>query len=505
MSLISSPWIAVDIGADRIHVAYLDSESEARSVQPENDEFASIFHVSPNGEIRFGSAAIDSSRTDPQGLVLPSMHPLKDDTTILFSDGRPSTQPSTLFTALLRRVRQYCEEYIFHGEPPRACALTLPHRNDQLRRTCFRIADNAGFTSVHFRDMAVSAETVRQYIWGETVPYITVCNLGASQVSFTLLKCRHGGSERVDGFHSINAIGVDEIDRIILNSAVPGSIAPTDSHDAIFQLKSIRRNCSFGMSELFHFYLNGRKKRVRTIHFETATRIFLQSVLGCFKIYADKALEMTGLNDIPLLLVGGGANNPLISQAFENAALGKVYWWVEAEEAGALGTAMAFLPKRLGPMPTEDEKRFYSISIDAESGAPQAQCELAQLLEFGKGTPLSLEEAFDWYRLAAQNGSLGGKFGLARFLFQGLGAPRNRDASVQLLRESAEAGYAPAQFSLAVFLFENNPESKEEADAWMQRAVEQRYAEALAYVERHSVVDQVQGENPFTGPIDIGW
>lgn len=196
---------------------------------------------------------------------------------------------------------------------------------------------------------------------------------------------------------------------------------------------------------------------------------------------------MTGIHDIPILLAGGGANNPLISQAIESAVPGKVYWWAEAEEAGALGTAMSFLPKSLPLTLMEDEEHFQRVYGSALSGNVEAQCELAYLLETGKGTPISLEEAFDWYRLAAHKGSLSGKFALARFLFQGLGTYRDTDASVQLLRESAEAGYAPSQFSMAMFLFENRPESKEEADLWLQRAVEQRYAESLAYVERYSM------------------
>ena len=486
MNIISSPWIAVDLGSDRIHVAYLESDREVRSVLPENGEFDSLFHVSPNSEIRFGRGAAEYSQDDPNGFVLPSACPLRDNETIRFADGRPPTKPSILFAVLLQRVRQYCEEHIFSGEPLVTCVLALPHRSNRLRRTYARIAEDAGFTEIHFRDMAVSAEAVRQHTWGEAHPYMTVCNLGASQVSFTLLKCQHGGSERIARFHSYRAVGVDEIDRIILQSADPGHIAPTDSHDALAQLKSIRMSYALGASDHFHFFLHGKKKRVRTAHFEAAARIFLQKVLACFKIYVDKSSEVTGIDDIPILLVGGGANNPLISQAIESATSGKVYWWAEAEEAAAQGAAMAFMPKTLPPTPTEEEKRFYQRYEDAAMGDPVAQCDLAQMLETGTGTIISLEEAFDWYRLAARNGSPDGKFGLARFLFHGLGIPRDVDTSVQLLRESAEAGYAPSQFSLAMFLFQNNPGADEEADTWLYRAAEQRYAEALAFMERRS-------------------
>jgi len=506
MNLISSPWLAIDLGSDRIHVAYLESDRDVRSVLPENGEFDSLFHVSRNSEIRFGRSAAEYSHDDPEGLVLPSACPLRDNETIRFSDGRPPTKPSILFGVLLQRVRQYCEEYVFHGEPLETCVMVLPHRSNRLRRTYSRIAADAGFSEVHFRDMAVSTETVRRHTWGDAHPYMTVCNLGASQVSFTLLKCRHNGSEHVVRFHSYRTVGVDEIDRIILQSADPGHIAPTDSYAALAQLKSHRMGFAFGMPEPFHFYLHGKKKRVRTVHFESATRIFLQKVLACFKVYVGKSSEVTGIDDIPILLAGGGANNPLISQTIEDAAPGRVYWWAEAEEAGAQGAAMAFLPKTRTPTPTptEAEERFHQRYENAMAGDHSAQCDLAQMFETGNGTVFSLEEAFDWYRLAALNGSLSGKFGLARFLFHGLGIPRDVDASVQLLREAAEAGYAPSQFSLAMFLFQNDPTAGAEADAWLRCAVEQRYAEALTYVERRSSPVSVEpGSSNWQAPGEV--
>jgi len=353
MNLMTSPWIAIDLGSDRAHVAYIDPMGEVRSILPSNGEFDSLFHVSPHGEIRPGRTATECARSDPEGFVPASAYPLRHDAVIRFSDGRPESKPSILFTALLRQVRQYCEVNVFLGQPLETCILALPHRNTQLRQTYSQIATDAGFTKIHFCDMAIAAETVRQHVWEETFPYMTVCNLGASQISFTLLKCWFGGCDHVEQFHSINMTGIDEIDRIILQSADPGSLAPADSYDALYQLKMIRRNCSFETPEKFHFYLNGRKKGVRTIHFEMATRIFLQKVLVCFKDYAEKASKMTDFRDIPVLLAGGGANNPLIAQAIESVAPGKVFWWMEAEEAGAQGAAMIFLPRPL----MEDEKR----------------------------------------------------------------------------------------------------------------------------------------------------
>ncbi len=486
MNIISLPWIAVDLGADRIHVAFQDAGGTVRSVQPENGEFDSVFHVSRNSEIRCGREAANQLAEDPEGIVLLSSFPLKTNEIIRFPDGRPPTKPSILFSVLLNRVRRYCEDRLFSGRRLETCVLTLPHRSSVLRRTYGRIAWDAGFAELHFRDSAIASETVRRHTWGDVFPFVTICNLGATQITFTLLKCRNGGSEHVDQFHSVGTFGVDEIDRIILQSADPGHIAPTDSFDALLQLKSLRRVCSFETQELYHFHLNGRKKRVRTVHFETATRIFLQKIQAAFNVYSERALEITGTAGTPIVLVGGGANNPLISQAIEHAAQGKIYWWAEAEEAAVLGTAMAFLPKTKSPLPTPEEERFYRLYIDAASGDDEARCSLAQMLESGVGTPVSLDEAFDWYRLAASRGSQQGKFGLARCLFQGLGTLQDTDAAVQLLEESAKAGYAPSQFSLAMFFFGNKPQSQDDAESWLQQAVEQGYAEALAYVERRA-------------------
>ena len=487
MSIITSPWIAVDIGADRIYVAYLDAFATARSVRPDNGEFDSVFHVSRSGKIRFGRNAAERLADDPEGIVLLSTSSFKNDAMIHFPDGRLSIRPSLLLTALLQRVRQYCEEHPFRGASLETCVLTLPRRSDRLRQTLSRVAWEAGFTKIHFRDRAIATETFRRHVWSKTFPYVTICTLGASRVSFTLLKDRHGGCERVDQFGSIGTAGTDEIDRIILQSADPGNIVPVDSCDARLQLRVLRASYSLDKEESFHLYLNGRKKKVRTVHFETATRIFIQRILVRLKVYTARALEITGATDIPIALAGSGANNPLIAQAIENATAGEVFWWPEAEEAGALGTAMMFLPKSKPEAPTENEERFFRDYEKALKGDAESCCMVAQALETGNGTAVSREEAFDWYRLAAQQGSLAGMCHLARCYFRGVGTAKAPKASVPWLVESAQAGYAPSQYALAGYLFKSEPQSHRATEGWdwMRLAADQGYTKALSYINQH--------------------
>ncbi len=510
MNLITRPWIAVDIGTDRVHVALLDEDGEARSVLPTNGEFDTIFHVSRSGgEIRAGRSSLDFADDDPAGLVSLTSYPLKENSTIHFDDDRGLTNPTILFSVMLGHVRRFCERNFGGAEQLKNCVLALPHRSSALRRRYAKIAREAGFDEIHFRDSAVAAATVWKYVWGDSSDYVTVCNLGASQFALTLLRCRCGGCERVEEFHSFVGGGVDEIDRTILQAADP--TIPWNSADgvaALRQIKAIRKQCSFDEPELFRFFLKGRKKRIRTVHFETGTRIFLQRLQHCFEMYAERSSQLTGRKDVPIILVGGGANNPMILEAVEKFGC-KVYWWAEAEEATALGTAMMLQPKQRPSKPTAEQDRFFMCYERSVIGDVESQCRLAGLLDAGNGAPVAADEASDWYRLSAKNGCQEAKYELAKRLFQGRGASVEPEEAARLLEQSATEGYAPSQYSWAVYLNAVGSDRASEADLWMRRAADQGYADAVAYFNNRAKSTAPGGDMPnigewnFPGAVEI--
>ncbi|MDR2705276.1 MAG: sel1 repeat family protein [Planctomycetaceae bacterium] len=493
MKIISNPWIAIDLGSERAHAAYLDPNGTVQNIVPSNHEFDSVFHVSQNtnpaatevNTVSVGQNAIDQLDNDPAGIILLRTSLLKTDEPICLPDGRGEFPPSTLFVHQLRHLKNYCETHYFENRPIQSCVMALPHRHEMIRKSYYQIALEAGFSQVLFRDAIISAATTWKRVWDETSSFVIVCNLAASQVSFSLLQCRYGGCEHVRHFHSASTVGIDEIDRIILLSQDSDSqIVSVEKWEDMLRLKMIRRNCNWDKNETFRIIQDGRLRRIRTEHFTLAANIVAKKIRWTFKHFAERAKIFTKQDSIPVLLIGGGTNIPIIIEAIEEIALGKVYWWAEAEEAVVIGTAEEFLPKQKPDNTDSLALHFHQLYMNADAGDRESQYYLGKSLEAGHGTPISLEKAVDWYRLSAQNGYLKAKYRLAKLLFQGLGTIFHRNEALQYLQESAEEGYVLSQYLLGRYLYENTDDAVS-AEHWIRKSADQNHPEALAYYEKH--------------------
>jgi TPR repeat protein len=235
--------------------------------------------------------------------------------------------------------------------------------------------------------------------------------------------------------------------------------------------------------------------------------IVAKKIQATFQHYLESVTVFTKKKEIPVVLIGGGTNIPILTEAIEQTATGKVFWWGEAEEAIVVGTAMGFQSKT---PPVEDLKNedqlsnhFYQLFLKAETGDAESQYYVGKSLELGHGTPISPEEAFDWYGLAAENGSTKAKHRLAILPFNSLGTIRSAETSLKFLREFAEAGDALLQFYLGRYLHENENEINNnnnkanatkaeitkteitEAEMWLRRAAQQNVSDAVAYCKNY--------------------
>ncbi|MDR1963636.1 MAG: sel1 repeat family protein [Planctomycetaceae bacterium] len=486
MRIISNPWIAIDLGSDRTHVAYLESNGTVRNLVPPDHEFDSVFYVArETGSISVGRNAFAQLENDPAGIILLQTPLLKADEPICFPDGRGEFRPSTFFVQQLRHIKSYCETHVFENRPIQSCVLALPHRHEMFRKSYHQIALEAGFSQIHFRDAVIAAAATWKRVWENPYSFVIVCNLAASQVSFSLLQCRCGGFERVRHFHSNSTVGIDEIDRIILLSQDSDSqIISVEKWEDILRLKTIRRTCYWDKNETFRIVQDNQSRRIRTEHFISAANIVAKKIQWSFKQFVERSKLFTKQDTLPVLLIGGGTNLPMIVDAIENVASGKVYWWAEAEEAIVMGTAMEFFPKQKRNDSGNRESHFYQLYLNAEAGNRESQYYLGKSLELGHGTPISFDEALDWYRVSAQNGHLKAKYRLAKLLFQGMGTVFNRDEGLQLLRESAEEGYIPSQYLLGRYLHENT-EDVSAAEFWLRKSAEQNHPDAVAYCKKY--------------------
>ncbi|MDR1140385.1 MAG: hypothetical protein LBL62_01745, partial [Planctomycetaceae bacterium] len=471
MKIISEPWIAIDIGSDRTHVAYLELNGEVRNIVPANHEFDSVFHVSRNtNPVSTGRNALAKLENDPAGIILLQTSLLKADEPICFPDGRGEFRPSAFFVHQLRHIKTYCETHFFENRPIQSCVLALPHRHEMIRQSYYQIALEAGFSQILFRDAIIAAATAWKRVWEEPHSFLIVCNLAASQVSFSLLQYRYGSYERVRHFHSTSTVGIEEIDRIILLSQDSDSqIVSVEKWEDLLRLKMIRRNCHWDKEETFRIVQGGRFGKIRTEHFVSAANIVAKKIQWTLKYFSERAKVFTKQDSIPVLLIGGGTNIPMIIEAIEGVALGKVYWWAEAEEAIAIGTAEEFLPKQKLDSTDNAALHFYQLYLNAEAGDKESQYYLGKSLEAGHGTPISLEEALDWYRISAQNGYPKAKYRLAKLLFQGQGTVFHRNEALQFLQESAEEGYMLSQYLLGRYLYENTDDTAA-AEHWLRKS-----------------------------------
>jgi TPR repeat protein len=86
-------------------------------------------------------------------------------------------------------------------------------------------------------------------------------------------------------------------------------------------------------------------------------------------------------------------------------------------------------------METSSER--VALNARALRGDAQAQADLGQLLEKGRGVKVDYVEAADWYRKAAEKGNPDGQHRLGMLFAQGLGVPRDPVAAYMWLSIAA--------------------------------------------------------------------
>lgn len=116
----------------------------------------------------------------------------------------------------------------------------------------------------------------------------------------------------------------------------------------------------------------------------------------------------------------------------------------------------------------------------AESGNPDAQCELAMMYEHGIGVQKDYQQAIRWYSAAADGGSSMAPYKLA-LLYESdfIGAPDLKTA-VKWLERGAQAGLPEAQYKLGLY-FENGKGIEpncEHAAKWYKLAAGQNVTDA---------------------------
>ncbi len=164
-----------------------------------------------------------------------------------------------------------------------------------------------------------------------------------------------------------------------------------------------------------------------------------------------------------------------------------------APSANDTGTLqVSFVPAPANPTPAEreawlkaaleehaaqhakDKTRFDVTRAKAESGDPEAQCELARLFEEGRGVAADNAQAVHWLERSADQGWPEAQWKLGDRLRWGRGVAADPAAALRLYHKADARGYAPAAWAIGECHHEGVGTRKDPTEAlrWYRRAAE---------------------------------
>jgi len=126
-----------------------------------------------------------------------------------------------------------------------------------------------------------------------------------------------------------------------------------------------------------------------------------------------------------------------------------------------------------------------SLRRRAENGEADAQLGLGILYATGRGLPMNLEEAVNWYRKAAEQGKPEAQTALGAYAF----AAKNYAVGIKWYRMAAEQGDSTAQVHLSM-AYDLGLGAWDEAQSiqWLNKSIDQRNPLAFASMAGRSEV-----------------
>ncbi len=149
-----------------------------------------------------------------------------------------------------------------------------------------------------------------------------------------------------------------------------------------------------------------------------------------------------------------------------------------------LGTLMLELAQEGATSP---EQAVEHLRAAANSGVPDAMCDLAMMYLQGVGIPQDVVTAKEWLKQAAKAGSptaqnnLGLLYAFGSSLLPDSGLKVNAEKAYRWFRQAAEAGEAGAQFNLGITYLEGKhiQQDNKRAVKWLKRSADQQYPDAM--------------------------
>jgi len=96
------------------------------------------------------------------------------------------------------------------------------------------------------------------------------------------------------------------------------------------------------------------------------------------------------------------------------------------------------------------EEKYKEALPLARSGNSEAQYDIGEMYERGRGVNKDMDQAFKWYLHSAEQGYTKGAFRTGLCYLKGEGVEKNSDEALKWLQQSAEKGYERANYYLGV-------------------------------------------------------
>ena len=129
---------------------------------------------------------------------------------------------------------------------------------------------------------------------------------------------------------------------------------------------------------------------------------------------------------------------------------------------------------------TQTQDAVEVIRLAAEQGVAEAQFNLGNMYDLGRGVPQDDTEAVRWYRLAAEQGDAGAQYNLGVMYQDGRGVPQDDTETVRWYQLAADQGFVAARVNLG-FMYQGGrgvPQDDTEAVRWYRLAANQGFAVA---------------------------
>lgn len=347
---MNGPRIAIDFGTTRTKVAHFDADRheprlielgrEIRAVIP------SVFYLPREGEgdRLVGDDAVERVDVDPEGIVVGLKREIHKLGRKRCGPGRPTPSRIELAADLFTYIRHRCEQEVFHGQRVEACTLTVPVVFAEQQRECIRqAAELGGFRDIRLLDEPVAAAIAWLAGSGKRLSdAVVVCDVGGGTTDFALLRWIDGRFQAhpevpAGGF----ALGGNDVDEAIWERALEKCGADETnlrgwSAAFLVKLRAIKewlgRNQPLGCVSL--------QNRVLDVPDHVATECvheFVARVQTELQKYLGRCRVDAGIEEPPVLLVGGASRLLGLKEAVEQLAPGRVFRWNESDYATVLG------------------------------------------------------------------------------------------------------------------------------------------------------------------------